>query len=95
MHDDEENEKTVEKAFSSYVKSCLRHASRDYFRKILRRSSNTISLDEKSLDSLNPNINIHIHSSTQIENQTVLLQIIKELNFTLLNFVRFHDRNSS
>lgn len=36
---------SVEKAFSSYVKSCLQHAQKDYFEKLRRYSAYVVLLD--------------------------------------------------
>ncbi|MEI2394770.1 MULTISPECIES: sigma-70 family RNA polymerase sigma factor [Paenibacillus] len=38
----------VEKGFSSYIKSCLQHASRDYFKKLNRESYRVAPLDESA-----------------------------------------------
>ncbi|MFB5679290.1 hypothetical protein ACE5KN_30880, partial [Paenibacillus terreus] len=50
----------VEKGFSNYIKLCLRHASRDYFKK-LYRDSVLIPFDE-----CEPKIAINIRTSTTI-----------------------------
>ncbi|WP_438492220.1 hypothetical protein [Paenibacillus sp. IHBB 3054] len=35
----------LERAFSSYVKACLRHAQKDYFEKLMRDSAYVVPLD--------------------------------------------------
>lgn len=82
MHNVTKDQKAIKNAFSSYVQSCLRHASRDYYKKALRHTSHTILLDEKELNNIKPNFSICLSSSTRVENCTTLIQIIDELKFS-------------
>lgn len=82
MHNGDGNQNEIQRAFSSYVKSCLRHASRDYFQKTLRHTSYTIAFDEKIIQNFDLSIHFCLSASSQIDNQTTLLQIIKELNLS-------------
>ncbi|WP_044482110.1 sigma-70 family RNA polymerase sigma factor [Paenibacillus antibioticophila] len=68
--------KAVEKGFSNYTKVCLKHASRDYFKK-LYRDSVLVPFDE-----CEPKIAINIRTSTTItfEDYAALSQAIETLS---------------
>ncbi|AHV98336.1 sigma-70 family RNA polymerase sigma factor [Paenibacillus sabinae] len=69
----------VEKGFSSYVKLCLQHASRDYFKKIYRDSSRTKSLDDIT-SGVNITFNIYTTIPTRVEDYEILFQAIGNLS---------------
>jgi hypothetical protein len=48
----------VEKGFSSYVKSCLQHSSRDFFKKVSRDSRQVGPLNESTCE-LNVTLNFY------------------------------------
>ncbi|MEK4476328.1 sigma-70 family RNA polymerase sigma factor [Paenibacillus sp. FSL R7-0048] len=81
MHNIIKDQKATKNAFSSYAQSCLRHASRDYFKKALRYNSHTTLLDENELHDISPSLNIYLSSSIRVENRATFLQIIDELKF--------------
>lgn len=67
----------VERGFSIYIKQCLRHASRDFFKKLYRDFFHVKSFDEcESILALN----IRTSTTVTIEDYTVLLQAIETLS---------------
>lgn len=82
MRNGSKDKEAVQKAFSSYVKICLRHSSRDYFRKMLYHSSHTALFDEKKTLNYSLNVNIYFPSLLQVEDKQAIMQIIQELNLS-------------
>ncbi|TYA14781.1 sigma-70 family RNA polymerase sigma factor [Paenibacillus faecis] len=70
----------VEKGFSIYVKHCLRHASRDYFKKLYRDSFHAIPFDAVAFETNNNALDIWTSTTVTIEDLTVLSQAIKTLS---------------
>ncbi|QQZ61229.1 sigma-70 family RNA polymerase sigma factor [Paenibacillus sonchi] len=82
MRNGNKDNEAVEKAFSSYVKTCLRHSSRDYFRKMLHHSAHTTLLDERKIRNYSLSVSIYLPSLLQVEDKQAILQIINELNLS-------------
>ncbi|MGC6589186.1 sigma-70 family RNA polymerase sigma factor [Paenibacillus sp. Dod16] len=71
----------VEKGFSSYVKSCLRHASRDFFKKLYYESAPLKPFDETSSD-LYITLNIFDSPFVHAVEYASLFQAIQKLSPT-------------
>lgn len=69
----------VEKGFSIYVKQCLRHSSRGYFKKLYRDSVYVKLFDEDTFEA-NNTLNIRTSPTVTIEDITVLSQAIEMLS---------------
>lgn len=67
----------VERGFSIYVKQCLRHASRDFFKKFYRDNFHDRLFDEVLFDT---NDTLRTGTIVPIEDSTVLSQAIETLN---------------
>jgi hypothetical protein len=70
---------TVGKGFSSYAKLCLRHASRDYFKKLYRDSFPNIPLDEVTSE-VNITFNVYTTLPTRVEDYEILSKAIDNLS---------------
>lgn len=72
------NIKAIEKAFSSYAKSCLQHAKKDYDKKISRQYAYMVSLDTVTFD-FNINFIPQVYASSKLLNDLLLLQTLQQL----------------
>ncbi|MDF2923945.1 MAG: hypothetical protein K0R57_2859 [Paenibacillaceae bacterium] len=79
MSTSESTIEAVEKGFSSYVKSCLRHASRDYFKKLHRDYYHLRSFDELACE-VNIILNICANPINEIEENAILSEAIGTLS---------------
>ncbi|QWU18347.1 sigma-70 family RNA polymerase sigma factor [Paenibacillus sophorae] len=68
----------VEKGFSIYIKLCLQHARRDYFKKLYRDSFYVRSYDEVAFET--NIINFRTSTTVSIEDSSALSQAIEILN---------------
>ncbi|MGG4220576.1 sigma-70 family RNA polymerase sigma factor [Paenibacillus jamilae] len=73
--------RSIEKAFSSYAITCLRHAQKDYFRKLHRDSSHVIPLDAVTFE-VSISFLIHSQEVLQFENANILSQILDNRQFS-------------
>ncbi|MNW37738.1 hypothetical protein D3C74_147900 [compost metagenome] len=71
----------VERAFSSYVKACLQHAQKDYFKKLRRDSTFTVPLDAVTFE-ININFLVRHHDMPQPHNIPVFSQISEVSHLT-------------
>lgn len=74
-------EKVIEKAFSSYIKKCIEHAQKDYFEKLNRDSFYYIPLDAVTFEM---KINLYARPHELWQNQTVpiLSQALETLHLS-------------
>lgn len=72
---------SVEKAFSSYVKSCIQHAQKDYFEKLRRDSAYVVPLDAVTFE-ININFLVRHYDMSQPQNIPVLSQISELLHLS-------------
>ncbi|WP_141505708.1 sigma factor-like helix-turn-helix DNA-binding protein [Paenibacillus luteus] len=72
---------SVEKAFSSYVKSCLQSAQKDYFEKLRRDSTYVIPLDAVTFE-ININFLVRHYEMPEAQNIPVLSQISELLHLS-------------
>lgn len=73
---------SIEKAFSSYIKVCLRHAQKDYFEKLRRDLAYVIPLDAVTFE-ININLLIQHHNILQPQHEPTFSQI-SELSYLTL-----------
>ncbi|AIQ13852.1 RNA polymerase sigma factor [Paenibacillus durus] len=78
MRTDRWSNESVEKAFGSYVKSCLQHASRDYFEKLRRDSSHVTLLDAVAYE-VNISFCICSTHSPRVEDSPIFEQVIEQM----------------
>ncbi|WP_018885760.1 sigma-70 family RNA polymerase sigma factor [Paenibacillus massiliensis] len=71
----------IERAFSSYVKTCLQHAKKDYSGKLRRDSAYVVPLDAVNFE-ININFLVRHHDILQTQNVPILSQIPEILHLT-------------
>ncbi|MBW4084450.1 sigma-70 family RNA polymerase sigma factor [Paenibacillus sp. S150] len=81
MSKDRNSDESVEKAFSSYVKSSLQHASSDYFKKLFHDYSHIALLDAVTYE-LNISLNICPMHLQEENDHTLFTQVIEDLQLS-------------
>ncbi|APQ59183.1 sigma factor-like helix-turn-helix DNA-binding protein [Paenibacillus polymyxa] len=71
----------VEKAFSSYVKTCLQRSKKDYLEKLYREKAHCISVDAINFE-ININLLIRSHDILPVNPSSMLSQVMDVLQLT-------------
>ncbi|WP_246061715.1 hypothetical protein [Paenibacillus oralis] len=72
---------SIEKAFSSYIKTCLQHAKRDYVKKLQRDSAHLLTMDAVTFE-VTINTLANPYNTMLVQYDPSLTQILGQLQLT-------------